>query len=272
MLPQNDGAAQARPICSVCMDLNVTTDPFFYLWKDKRWLIMRCRTCSHQFVYPYVTQSEQKEMYGDHYFSEEGDWVCGIWKSSYIQSEERLRKEAQLVLDMLPTRRGKLLEIGCAGGFFLDEARKRGFHVQGIELNVSMATHAQNRFGITVVQGRVEDIEKEFFNNEFDVVVMMDVLEHIPQPHSIIQKVNHWLKPHGYLLIRGPLANNRIAMLKEALRRLTKIEKQLSGYPLDANIFNKKSLARLVEQCDIKVSAWINETNNFANLLAQKSN
>ena len=257
--------------CSVCMDENVTRDPFFYLWKDKRWSIMRCRNCRHQFVYPFVTQLEQEEIYGDHYFSEEGDWVSGIWKLGYKDAEERLRKEAQLVLNMLPIRRGKLLEIGCAGGFFLDEARKSGFHVMGIEINRSMATHAEKQLGLTVIQGRIEDIEKDDFNNQFDVVVMMDILEHIPKPHSVIQRVNHWLTPHGFLLIRGPLVNNPIVTLKETLRRLTKIEKQLPGYPLDANMFNKKSLAHLVEQFDMKVCAWINETNSFANVLAQKS-
>ncbi len=256
--------------CPVCLASDVGTDPYYYWWQEKKWSIMRCRICTHQFVYPFLTTREQEMIYSDRYFSKEGDWVCNVWDSGYVESEEMLRSEAAVVLDMLPISGGSLLEIGCAGGYFLDEARKRGFDVMGIEPNHSMVRHACERLGVSVIEGRIEDIEENAFNESFSTIVLMDVLEHIPVPHSVIRKIKRWLAPNGWLLIRGPLANDPIGKVKEALRRLTGTEKQLSGYPLDVNVFNKESQAFLVEQFQINVSRWIDVKSNFANLLAFK--
>jgi 2-polyprenyl-3-methyl-5-hydroxy-6-metoxy-1,4-benzoquinol methylase len=93
-------------------------------------------------VYPLITRAEQKDIYPNN---------------------------AVGVLDTLPKRGGRLLEIGCAGGFFLDEGRKRGFEVVGIELNATMATHARTPLGLNVIQGRIEDIESDSFRQNVDV-------------------------------------------------------------------------------------------------------
>ncbi len=78
-------------------------------------------------------------MYADEYFEDGGAWVCGFWTGSYQNNEKKLRHEARSALKMLPTTGRRLLEIGAAGGFFLDEARASGYAVTGIELNRTMA-------------------------------------------------------------------------------------------------------------------------------------
>jgi cyclopropane fatty-acyl-phospholipid synthase-like methyltransferase len=221
-------------------------------------------------VYPFLTRAEQEAVYDDNYFTEKGDWVEGVWPLGYVEAEPNVRKEAAEVLDILPKRHGRLLEIGCAGGFFLDEARKRGFEVAGIELNATMATHARTALGLSVIQGRIEDIESRSVRQSFDVVVLMDVLEHIPDPCALFQKVSDWLAPDAHILVRGPLRNNAIAEAKEWARRLLWIEKELPGYPLDVNGFTKKSLTRLLGQFGFGEFAWLNEARDFANLTGRR--
>jgi cyclopropane fatty-acyl-phospholipid synthase-like methyltransferase len=264
------GYDHVTPHCSVCLSPDVVKDPFYYVWNGRTWWILRCENCSHQFVYPFLTEQEKEEIYDDHYFSQNGDWVCGVWKSSYLEAETQLRKEAREVLDMLPIRSGKLLEIGCAGGFFLDEARKEGFLVTGIELNNSMAKHAREELGLSVVHGRIEDIPLKGFSEEFTAIVLMDVLEHIPKPRDAMERIKAWLIPGGYLLVRGLLANDPIAKLKEVVRRILKKNKRLDGYPLDVNSFTKRSLGCLFEENQLELTSWINDGPDFANLLARK--
>lgn len=256
--------------CTVCGSEKVSRDPFFYYWQRRRFWIMRCSSCSHQFVHPPVSAEDQAAIYSDRYFLDDGDWVCGCWEADYFSAEPQLRSEAREVLDMLPLSSGYLLDIGCAGGVFLDEARRRGFQVKGVELNASMANQARTKFGIDVIQSRIEDIDGQVSAAEFDVITLLDCLEHVPLPNSVLQKAARWLKSDGFVFIRGPLSNSRLVHLKEGIRRSFRLTKQLPGYPLDANTFNKKSLAALLSTTGFAVETWLNETRDFANLLGRK--
>jgi 2-polyprenyl-3-methyl-5-hydroxy-6-metoxy-1,4-benzoquinol methylase len=255
--------------CTVCRHPS-KPDPFFYLWKKRRFTIHRCASCTHQFVHPAVTGQDQSEIYSDAYFSSEGDWVCGLIGASYVEAEPQLRSEAREVLSMLPASPGWLLDVGCAGGVFLDEARAQRFAVAGIELNPAMAKHARETYRLDVHNSPIEAITAIEWRNRFDVVTLLDCLEHIPEPHAALSKVASWLRPGGHVFIRGPLSDSRFARLKESVRRTLGIPKLLPGYPLDANMFNRRSLERLLSETGFAPPSWINATKDFANLLARK--
>lgn len=157
------------PDCTVCSSSWVAPEPFHYFWLDRVWRLHRCRECTHQFVWPFHSSTEQEAIYNNEYFTGSGDWVEGVWQKSYVEAEDELRREANEVISIIPVERGRLVEIGCAGGFFLDEAKKR-FEVVGIELNKSMADHAVG-MGLNVICGRIEDTDP---TGLFDVLVMMD--------------------------------------------------------------------------------------------------
>ncbi len=160
---------QRPPTCSVCGSSTVQRDPYYYDWHGSRYWIMRCRTCTHQFVHPPIAAAHQEAIYADHYFSRDGDWVCGLWDADYRGAEPQLRYEAREILGMLPLSSGRLLDIGCAGGVFLDEARQRGFEVTGIELNASMALHARSKYGLEVMNARLEEVDFHTWNAHFEM-------------------------------------------------------------------------------------------------------
>jgi hypothetical protein len=72
------------------------------------------------------------------------------------------------------------------------------------------------------------------------------------------------------LLIRGPLSNSPLARLKETIRRTIKRQKQLDGYPLDAGMYNPRSLTALVNDYGFEVQRWTDRTSDFANMVARK--
>lgn len=217
-----------------------------------------------------MTREEQELIYADEYFSAGGDWVCGSFAGGYVEAEAHLREEAREILGMLPEHPAELLDVGCAGGIFLDHARSAGYRVAGIELNSSMAEHARSNYHLEVLCSRIEDVPREHWQERFEIVTLLDVLEHVPDPHAAVTAIARWIRPGGHLFIRGPLSNSPAAQRKEALRRVLGLRKQLPGYPLDANTFNKRSLSRMLESCGFTDLRWIRESPDFANLLARR--
>jgi 2-polyprenyl-3-methyl-5-hydroxy-6-metoxy-1,4-benzoquinol methylase len=90
-----------------------------------------------------------------------------------------LRKRVNAILRY--KRTGRLLDIGCATGDFLDEMRKcPGWRVRGVEPCAGAAVYARNRVGLDVVHGYVSDISSS--DGGYDVITLWNVLEHLPDP------------------------------------------------------------------------------------------
>jgi 2-polyprenyl-3-methyl-5-hydroxy-6-metoxy-1,4-benzoquinol methylase len=111
----------ADPCCVVCEIPGAGPDPFFYHWQGRRYRIHRCGGCTHQFVHPPVNPSQQAAIHDDVCFRREGDWSGGVFHADYAEAEPELRDEARHILRWLGPPKDRLLDIGCAGGTFLDE-------------------------------------------------------------------------------------------------------------------------------------------------------
>lgn len=103
-----------------------------------------------------------------------------------------------------------------------------------------------------MLNSRIEDVSPDRWAGEYDVVTVLDVLEHLPEPLLAVRKIARWVRPSGGLLVRGPLSNSRMTHLKEGVRRRFKLMKQLPGYPLDANVFNKRSMSAMLGACGFR--------------------
>jgi glycosyltransferase involved in cell wall biosynthesis/SAM-dependent methyltransferase len=97
---------------------------------------------------------------------------------------------------------GKVLEIGSAHGGFVALLRWAGFDATGLELSPWLVELARSIFEVSILQGPVEsqDIEPQ----SLDAVVLMDVLEHLHDPKTTMERCLSLLKPDGILLIQTP--------------------------------------------------------------------
>ena len=205
-------------------------------------------------------------LYNDDYF-EDGTWISGIFENRYVDSEPKLREEARRVLGFLSAK-GSILDVGCAGGTFLYEAREAGYGpVYGIELNQKMANYAREHYGAEVVCARVEDMADDHWK-DLDVAVLMDTLEHIAQPLEMLQKIGGWMRSGGQLLVRGPVYAGFAGRAKEALRRTLGVVKIMPGAPRDANFFNRRSLTACMRASGFEPKQWFDAHHDFANVLA----
>jgi 2-polyprenyl-3-methyl-5-hydroxy-6-metoxy-1,4-benzoquinol methylase len=96
---------------------------------------------------------------------------------------------------------GYFLEIGCGFGFLLNEARTRGWMTVGMEIAQDEAEWGRQHFDLDIVTSLQH---KHLHPGQFDVVVLWDVIEHIPDVHSLLQDCYRLLRPGGLLFLKTP--------------------------------------------------------------------
>ena len=181
-----------------------------------------------------------------HIYSE--DYFRGQVKdgyADYVGSEPILRRQFRTVVDHLKSTEhasGKLLEIGCAYGFFLMEAREH-FQVYGIETNARAVEFCRAR-GLDVKCGTVSE---QFLSEKgpFDVVVMLDVIEHVTDPHELLTFIHRHLAPGGLILITTGDWNSVVSHLMRSHWRLM-------TPPQHAFFFSNKTLPALLSRLGFK--------------------
>ncbi len=137
--------------------------------------------------------------------------------------------------------KGRLLEVGCASGGFLQAARDAGWEAVGVEISRQLAGIARER-GLEV---RICDIcEADFPAESFDVAVMNMVIEHVPSPREVILKVREFLRPGGAIWMHTPnYASTAIRMSPD-------------GYNYPGGhfcCFTPATLTRLCNECELEI-------------------
>jgi len=99
----------------------------------------------------------------------------------------------------------RVLDIGCGmGAVAYDVAEKARAYVVGIDLNPDSIAQARQRYAHSRVEYRVGDALQEFPDGPFDVVILSNVLEHLPERPAFLRRVQEVARPSRFL-IRVPL-------------------------------------------------------------------
>lgn len=176
--------------------------------------IFRCPDCGAGRVRAEGFRPEQ--YYDEAYFNGGRDGAY----TDYVGSEGVLRHEFREQLDFLTgfVPGGKLLEIGCAYGFFLREARRR-FEVFGVEVAPAAVAHC-HASGLTNVRQGELDAEWLALHGPFDAIAMLDVIEHIDDVGGTMELALRHLRPGGVLLVTTGDWSSRFARVMGASWRL----------------------------------------------------
>jgi len=175
--------------------------------------VIQCRACG--LGRAQTSTFDPAAYYTEDYFS--GRRADGY--SDYLGAEPVLRREFARSVDFIRRYRahGKLLELGCAYGFFLMEAA-RHFEVMGIELAAEEAEHGR-RAGLHVLQGTA-DAANLARVGAADVIVLFDVIEHLLQPLETLALCCQHLNPGGIIVITTGDFGSTVARLAGARWRL----------------------------------------------------
>jgi 2-polyprenyl-3-methyl-5-hydroxy-6-metoxy-1,4-benzoquinol methylase len=156
--------------------------------------IVQCTRCGLQFAedYPEI-ESADTEIYGEEYF-----------RASLEERERRKGIFDQLVAEVESVigRKGRLLDVGTGEGTLLLAAAERGWTPEGTEIASVMVHHMREKFGLTIHQGVLEELD--LTPRSFDAIVMNHVLEHVSDPKITLEKVAELLAPGGAVRIEVP--------------------------------------------------------------------
>jgi len=180
---------------------------------DPPFAVVECTGCGLVFVSPRIAADRLAEVYGERYWRSPepkrygyGDYrgEAENWRRTY---ERRAR-----VLDGRLRPGARILDVGCAAGFFAQLMSERGFDVRGIELSAPMVAEARLRIGADRVHhGTLADAPYE--EASFDLITLWDVVEHLPDPIGALRDARRLLGREGLLLIETQNVESRFARL-----------------------------------------------------------
>jgi 2-polyprenyl-3-methyl-5-hydroxy-6-metoxy-1,4-benzoquinol methylase len=162
---------------------------------------VRCRACGLIYLDPQPSDAELEAIYGTDYYkawgiADDAPGVERLKRRTFRALFERLRARTGL-------REGPLLDVGCATGFLLEEARTHGFDPYGVELSEFAARIARERLGDDRIhRGTLDD--SPFQGRSFAVVVMSDLLEHVRSPSALLRRTRDLVADFGALVIVAP--------------------------------------------------------------------
>jgi len=164
--------------------------------------IVRCRVCGLVMANPRDDEATLARVYGqltDETYDGED------FNRSFAAAEHQ-----RLLLAVHPPP-ARVLDMGCATGFFTTQAADAGYDVTGADASQWSVERAKKRE--PRVKFEVGSIESLSFDAEFDVVTLWDVLEHVHSPRAVLERIAGWLKPGGTLLMSMPNSASLVAKL-----------------------------------------------------------
>ena len=200
--------------------------------------VVKCLNCGLVYTNPQPDINTVKAHYQEAYYRE---WIDS-------QMDRRIHMWKKRLNDIQKIKpAGKLLDVGCGIGTFLDLAKDYEYNVQGTEISEFGARHATQKSDLDVFLGDIA--EANFPSDHFDIVTLWHSLEHVPNPTAHLQEINRILKADGLLVIAVPNVHNIFMRVIYLLGR----RKKLKLFALDAKewhfyFFSLQTLSALLNK------------------------
>jgi len=170
--------------------------------------LIKCSSCGLIRVSPMPNPQEKKKNSQSIYSSIE-------YRERYFKDKRfftRWFKAKFKIIERLKPEKGKILDVGCSYGFFLEVAKRRGWDIYGIEIDPITGGYTKDKFGDKIFIGELEN--SHFEMHYFDVITLWDVIEHVVNPVDFLKTVKNYLKPSGIICIQTPNIESYISKLK----------------------------------------------------------
>lgn len=227
--------------CPLCK-----SNSFIKLYPHTYKRIVKCKLCSLIFTNPRLKKRYLKHLYSEEYFNNTDSSHFGY--ENYLADEEKIVKTFSKrikAIEKITDKKGELLDIGCATGFFMKAAKNMEWKVEGVEISDFAAEYASKHFKFKVYKD--DFLKLNLKENSYDVVTLWDVIEHFYDPKKALIKIRKILKPNGIVVLSTPDVDSVPAKITQS---------KWVGYKLSdehLTYFSPKTLSRLLEETGFKV-------------------
>ena len=175
------------------------SDAYDEIFVKEGFPFVRCSDCELVFSNPQVDESLVLNEYRTGVAADM--WIDVLTSPRQVELDRA--KFAEVADALEPYRgHGRLLDVGCSIGLFLDIARDRGWDGVGTEFGARALAYARDELGLNVLDVPLEDAG--FEDGSFDAVALLSVLEHLNDPRAMIRSIKRVLKPGGALYVITP--------------------------------------------------------------------
>lgn len=224
--------------CTICSSPDIE----FYLKDYKGIQIFVCNTCRIQFMNPQYSDRYLSDFYAQYQAKDFKHHRYGDDKSPRFAKHEDN-------LDLIEnfTSRGKFLSVGSGNGIDMEVAKKRGWEVEGYEVDEEFTSLLSESLGLIVHSGAFAKLSLE--NDTYDCIYLNHVIEHPKNPGEYLEKIHQLLKVDGILYLATPNINSLSIRIKRFLDLFGIRRRKASYYDTWQHLtyYNPKYLSEILE-------------------------
>ena len=222
-------------------------------FNKNKYVVLKCLDCGFIYLNYQPSLKDLKNFYQKDYF------IDGIQKMGYydyLSERETIIKNSQKRLGEIEgfIKPGRLLDIGCACGFFLKTA-STVWETSGVEISPFAASWASNNLELNIFPGDLK--EANFPSSHFEAVTCWDTIEHLTHPKETLLEIRRILKKGGILaLSTGDIGS--------FLAKISGVHWHLLNLPQHLSFFDKKRLTPLLENSGFRILKIKNDGNWYS--------
>jgi 2-polyprenyl-3-methyl-5-hydroxy-6-metoxy-1,4-benzoquinol methylase len=227
-------------LCGFDFHAYAAQDPELHAYSGRQIWLVRCAACGFGQPQQIPTLPRFFNRMYDQQWSDE--WVANEFDGQYKDFIFRsiLRELGKRVA---PDAR-RLLDVGAHAGRFMHLAKQAGWQAEGIELNPRTAAYAARRTGAPVHQINAHALQAD--GRQYSAVTLTDVLEHIPDPLSLLRVLADLLEPGGCVAVKVPCGRSQY--VKERVLSMFGHKVSLAENLVHVNHFSPRSLRLALER------------------------
>lgn len=211
--------------------------------------LVECHSCAFVFAQQIPTEQELIAHYE------------GYSRNDYL-SPITIKRYHELLDTFEPYRKtGKLLDVGCGIGYFLEVAKERGWEVHGTEYTDEAISICESK-GITMQQGKLDPSDYQL--GEFDIITSFEVIEHINNPQEELVNFHSLLRSGGLVYVTTPNFNS-------LLRYRLKADYDVITYPEHLSYYTPKTIRFLFKKSGFSIQKIMTTGISISRLKSGKS-
>lgn len=234
-------------VCFVCNSKNLLPLKGYY----KTHSLLKCGNCKFVFIEKIPSSEELKNYYAKYSYNI-GQALPAATITSYNLLLDDFEKYRQT---------NKILDIGCGRGWFLMEAKKRGWQVYGTEYSQTAVKLCREN-GIEMKEG---ELELGLFEEcDFDIITSFEVIEHLNNPHRELKLISGLLRNGGLFYCTTPNFNS-------LMRYYLKDKYNIIDYPEHLAYYTKSTLNKVIKEHGLKPIKFLSTGISISRLKDSKN-
>ena len=193
-----------QEFCQVCGSKRIPkfleTRDYFY--SQEEFDLLKCEDCGFVFTQNVLNEKEIGKYYKSQDYISHSDTKKGLINKLYhISRNYMLGRKAKIIKKYCLSGCSRLLDIGSGTGYFLNFMKEQKWGVTGVEQDLEARKFSQNNFNLEVIS---QDEMKDLKPDQFDIITMWHVLEHVQPLNEYLERIHKLLKKDGRFFVAVP--------------------------------------------------------------------